>query len=59
MNSMGADYLSIQISEEQASKIAQDLYDKKGEVKALPGEIDFNFKICFFQLCHRVSRCDT
>lgn len=42
---MGADYLSIQINEKQAAKIALKLYNIKGEVTVLPGEIDFNFKI--------------
>lgn len=42
---MGVDYLSIQIKEEQAAHIVQELYNIKGEVTALPGEIDFNFRI--------------
>ncbi len=42
---MKTDFQSIRISEEQAQKIALELFGKKGTVHALPGELDFNFKI--------------
>ena len=42
---MGADYLSIQIKIDQAEKIAKDLYNIDGKAIALPGELDFNFRI--------------
>jgi len=40
---MGKDYLSIQISVDQARKIAKNLYQASGDVISLPGEKDFNF----------------
>lgn len=42
---MEEDYLSIQIPVDQATTIARSLYKISGEVIALPGEIDFNFRI--------------
>lgn len=55
---MGTDYLSIQISENQAEKIAQELYNIGGEISSLPGEIDFNFKIKSDSECYllKISR---
>ena len=58
---MGTDYLSIRITEDQAAKIAQDLYGVQGEISSLPGWVDFNFRIKSdsgtFLL--KVSRLDT
>ena len=42
---MGADYLSILITGKQAAQIAQELYGLRGTIAALPGELDFNFRI--------------
>ncbi|MBN1649738.1 MAG: aminotransferase class III-fold pyridoxal phosphate-dependent enzyme [Bacteroidales bacterium] len=42
---MQTNYQAIQISQNQAAEIAQHLYDLKGELHVLPGELDFNFKI--------------
>ena len=42
---MRVDYLSIQINTNQAEKIAKELYQIDGKATALPGELDFNFKI--------------
>lgn len=42
---MQTNYSSIQIKEIQAAEIAQNLYGLKGEIIALPGELDFNFKL--------------
>lgn len=42
---MGINYLSIQIKTDQAEKIAKELYEIEGKAIALPGELDFNFKI--------------
>jgi 4-aminobutyrate aminotransferase-like enzyme/Ser/Thr protein kinase RdoA (MazF antagonist) len=42
---MGVDYLSIQIKIDQAEKIVKDLYQIDGKAIALPGELDFNFRI--------------
>ncbi|MBL4905359.1 MAG: aminotransferase class III-fold pyridoxal phosphate-dependent enzyme [Flavobacteriaceae bacterium] len=39
------DYNSIKISTEQAEKILFELYDIKGKAAALPGYVDFNFRI--------------
>ncbi|CAH0996833.1 Acetylornithine/succinyldiaminopimelate aminotransferase [Emticicia aquatica] len=38
-------YQQLQISEPLAEQIAIDFFEIKGKAKALPGEIDFNFKI--------------
>ncbi|GGG45882.1 aminotransferase class III-fold pyridoxal phosphate-dependent enzyme [Bizionia arctica] len=40
-----ADYSNIKIQPEQAKDIAKSLYNLVGEVKTLPGELDFNFLI--------------
>ena len=42
---MSADYSNIKILPEQAKEIAKRLYNKDGDAKALPGELDFNFLI--------------
>ncbi len=39
------EYQTLKVSGQEALKIADDLYDIKGEVRPLPGEIDFNFKL--------------
>jgi 4-aminobutyrate aminotransferase-like enzyme/Ser/Thr protein kinase RdoA (MazF antagonist) len=39
------EYNDILISEDEAKEMAYDLFQLKGEIKKLPGEIDFNFKI--------------
>lgn len=39
------DYSKLNITTNQAIKIAWDLFKIKGKINALPGEIDFNFKI--------------
>ena len=42
---MSADYSNIKIQPEQAKEIAKSLYNIEGNVKPLPGELDFNFLI--------------
>lgn len=42
---MEADYSALSITEEQAAQIAGELYGISGEIRSLPGELDFNFKI--------------
>ena len=42
---MVVDYSAIQIKTDQARKIVKDLFQIEGEATALPGELDFNFKI--------------
>ena len=42
---MAVDYLSIQISTEEANKIAKRFYNVSGKSSPLPGELDFNFRI--------------
>jgi len=42
---MKTDYLSIQITQDQAKKIARELYRIEGESHSLAGELDFNFRI--------------
>ena len=42
---MSTAYPNIKISEQEAGQIAEALYGLKGTVHALPGEIDFNFRI--------------
>ena len=42
---MKTDYNSIQIKADQAAEIAQRLFQVKGEIITLPGELDFNFRI--------------
>ncbi|PWI29629.1 peptidase M23 [Flavobacteriaceae bacterium LYZ1037] len=42
---MSIDYSNIKILPEQANEISKALYNIAGEVKALPGELDFNFRI--------------
>ncbi len=42
---MEVNYLSIQIKAAQAAEIAQVLYQIKGKIVALAGELDFNFRI--------------
>ncbi|HLV14446.1 MAG TPA: aminotransferase class III-fold pyridoxal phosphate-dependent enzyme [Xanthomarina sp.] len=42
---MSVDYSTIKILPEQALEIAQKHYNLEGKIKALPGELDFNFKI--------------
>ena len=37
--------MNLKISEEEAAHTVETLYGIKGEVQALPGEIDFNFRI--------------
>ncbi len=39
------EFETIKISEEEAQKVADRYFDIQGNAKALPGEIDFNFKI--------------
>jgi 4-aminobutyrate aminotransferase-like enzyme/Ser/Thr protein kinase RdoA (MazF antagonist) len=39
------EYTSLKISTEGAGQIAYELYGLKGVIKALPGELDFNFRI--------------
>lgn len=38
-------YSSIKITTDHAEQIALELYGLSGEIKALPGELDFNFRI--------------
>lgn len=45
MNNMKTNYSDIKITVEQAIEIGWDLYRIKGKTTALPGELDFNFKI--------------
>jgi len=40
---MSVDYKSIKVELNQAAKIAKNLYGFEGEIKQLPGEVDFNF----------------
>ena len=42
---MKSTYNDLFISEEKAASIAKDIYGITGKAKALPGELDFNFKI--------------
>lgn len=42
---MSSNFLSIQINKAEATDIAWDLYQIKGEIIPLAGEIDFNFRI--------------
>jgi 4-aminobutyrate aminotransferase-like enzyme/Ser/Thr protein kinase RdoA (MazF antagonist) len=42
---MSKEYPKIRISENEARDIAQNLYGISGVLSALPGEIDFNFRI--------------
>ena len=39
------DYKKLKISTEEAEQLAQNLFNVNGEAIALPGEIDFNFRI--------------
>jgi len=57
---MKSDYLSIQISADQAAEIVQNLYEIEGEATALAGELDFNFKIKTKEKCYllKISRPD-
>ena len=42
---MAGNYVSVKIGEDQAAKIAQELYGIEGSIEALSGEVDFNFHI--------------
>jgi len=42
---MNTDYKTLKIAQDQAAKIAQDLFNIDGKITALPGEVDFNFKV--------------
>ena len=42
---MNPEYSSLKISTEGAGHIAHELYGLHGVIKALPGELDFNFRI--------------
>jgi len=42
---MSVEYSSIKIQDEQAKEIAKSLYGVEGEVKVLPGYLDFNFLV--------------
>lgn len=42
---MSADYSHIKVLPEQAKEIAKNLYNLEGEIKSLPGELDFNFRL--------------
>lgn len=42
---MSADYSIIKVLPKQAKEIAKSLYNLEGEIKSLPGELDFNFRI--------------
>jgi len=42
---MGADYLSIRITQDQAANIVLEKYGLEGVIESLPGELDFNFRI--------------
>lgn len=42
---MSKAYPNVKISEQEAGRMARDLYDMEGSIHALPGEIDFNFRI--------------
>ncbi|MBI9071806.1 MAG: aminotransferase class III-fold pyridoxal phosphate-dependent enzyme [Melioribacteraceae bacterium] len=58
---MTAKYLAHFISKNQAKEIAEKLYNLKGEIKELPGELDFNFLIISDQekFILKISRPDT
>ncbi len=38
-------YSKVKIKKQQATDILDELYDIKGQISELPGELDFNFKI--------------
>ena len=42
---MAEDYTTIQITVEEATALAKEYYDLEGKISALPGELDFNFKV--------------
>ena len=42
---MTREFIELSISENEAEKIAWDLYGIKGKAHGLPGESDMNFKI--------------
>jgi len=42
---MNPEYTSLKITTEHAGHIAHELYGVDGVIKALPGELDFNFRI--------------
>lgn len=61
MNRKGEEnYLSMRINADQAAEIAERMYGISGEVTALAGEIDFNFRIRSDSASHvlKVSRPD-
>jgi 4-aminobutyrate aminotransferase-like enzyme/Ser/Thr protein kinase RdoA (MazF antagonist) len=45
ISTMKVDYSSIKIDASEASRIAQERYGISGEIKSMPGETDFNFRI--------------
>ena len=53
-------YPEVLITKEQARRIAEELYGISGKVFALPGEIDFNFRIASKNKCYllKVGRPD-
>lgn len=53
-------YPKVLITKEQARRIAEELYGISGKVFALPGEIDFNFRIASENKCYllKVGRPD-
>ncbi|NQU34544.1 MAG: aminotransferase class III-fold pyridoxal phosphate-dependent enzyme [Bacteroidetes bacterium] len=55
---MNSEYLSIQITANQATSIASHWYNLEGDITPLPGEFDFNFKITTSVDCYllKVSR---
>ncbi|WP_323370027.1 aminotransferase class III-fold pyridoxal phosphate-dependent enzyme [Xanthomarina sp. F2636L] len=42
---MSADYSHIKVLPNRAKEIAKNLYNLEGEIKSLPGELDFNFRL--------------
>ncbi len=42
---MNPEYTSLKITTEHAGQIARELYGLDGMIKALPGELDFNFRL--------------
>jgi 4-aminobutyrate aminotransferase-like enzyme/Ser/Thr protein kinase RdoA (MazF antagonist) len=57
---MNTPYSSLRIDPVQATKIAQDLYGRFGDIQTLPGELDFNFKLTHGekQFLLKISRPD-
>ena len=39
------DYPAIKVTPDEAEKLALELFNIKGKASALPGELDFNFRL--------------